>query len=136
MDDRIDHVSGFNAFDLCTAENCTALECGLPDSAQQCNQTSLICSDYYLGCLSGKQAHADFYAENVGASDPDINFKIEGYLNVSWEMSASPYPAGGAKASRGVHSGECQPLLSPHSRIIIPSWQDIDLGIVISRSWP
>lgn len=82
----------------------------MPDSAQKCNQTSLICSDYYLGCMSGKSAHANFYPENVGASDPDIKFDISGHMNVSWEMSTSPYPAGSAQVSRGVHSGEYQRL--------------------------
>ena len=109
LDDRIDHISGFNAFDLCTAENCTAQECGLPAAAQQCNQTSLICSDYYLGCASGEQAHAYFHPDDVGASDPDIAITISSDPPaVKWEIPPSAlFPAAGARASRGVHSGEC-----------------------------
>ena len=109
LDDRIDHISGFNAFDLCTAEGCTAQECGLPAAAQQCNQTSLICSDYYLGCVSGEQAHAYFHIDDVGASDPDIMLTTSSDPPaVKWHIPTSAqFPAAGARASRGVHSGGC-----------------------------
>ena len=109
LDDRIDQVSGFNAFDLCAAEGCTAEACGLGGQADRCNHTSLVCSDHYLACQGGAQAHTEFQAEYVGGVPAEIETTVsDDGLGVTW--SAIPGPpstaSGAALVSRGVHTGK------------------------------
>ena len=107
LDDKIDQLSGFNAFDLCVAEGCSAAACGLPDNSERCNQTSLQCSDHYLGCLSGEAAFIAFFDEDAGSSDYKVNPVIsQDQLAVTWAAMQDLDSAGAALASRGVHSGK------------------------------
>ena len=105
LDERIDSLSGFNAFDLCAAEGCSAAACGLPDKSERCNQTSLVCTDHYLGCASGLRAEMGFDAQDAAARQalrqPSVS---QNMLEVTFHQGS---PAGGsAIAWRGVHSGK------------------------------
>jgi hypothetical protein len=103
LDATVDQASGYNALDLCAAEGCTAEACGLPASLQTCNQSSLKCSDYYLGCASGEQGSIAFDPNSVGVGN-GASFTVSAdRQTVKWSGSDS---AGAAFASRGVHSGK------------------------------
>ena len=103
LDERIDRLSGFNAFDLCAAEGCSAADCGLP--AESCNQTSLVCTDHYLGCASGLFAEVGFDKQDAVANQAEKDPTVSNdSLAVTFHNES---PAGGvAIAWRGVHSGK------------------------------
>ena len=105
LDARMDDISGFTAFDLCAAENCTANACGLPNNSEQCNQSSLVCSDHYLGCASGEQARIRFMPNDAGAVQAEVIISPDMHT-VKWGAMSSFDGSGAAAASRGVHSGK------------------------------
>jgi len=100
--DHIEQADGFNAFELCAAEGCTAADCGL---LGVCNSTALLCSDHYLDCASGRGADVGFNAEDVAARQAVVSPVVSADMrSVTW---AAPVPLGGAAiAWRGVHTGK------------------------------
>ena len=68
-----------------------------------------MCSDHYLACQGGAQAHTEFQAEYVGGVPAEIETEVsDDGLGVTW--SAIPGPpstaSGAALVSRGVHTGK------------------------------